>query len=122
MLDRFFLRIPVVGTVVMQSNLFSLTSTFGTLLRSGIPSMEALVLAKESLGNVILRDRLDLIIDDVKGGMRLGPAFRDHWANPPSFPRALSPVKRPATYPTPSTTCLNTTSRKQPEPLAERRS
>ena len=82
MVDRFFLKIPVAGTVVMQSNLFSMTSTFGTLLRSGIPSMEALRLARESLGNVALRERLDLIINDVEGGTRLGTAFREHWPVP----------------------------------------
>lgn len=82
LIDRYLLKLPVAGSVVMQSNLFSLTSTFGTLLRSGIPSMEALRLARESLGNVALRDRLDLIIDDVEGGTRLGPAFREHWPDP----------------------------------------
>jgi len=44
--------------------------------------MEALRLAKESLGNVVLRERLELIIDDVEGGTRMGPAFREHWPEP----------------------------------------
>ena len=82
LIDRYFLTLPVASSVVMQSNLFNLTSTFGTLLRSGIPSMEALRLARESLGNVALRERLDLIIHDVEGGTRLGPAFRKHWPEP----------------------------------------
>ncbi len=89
MVDRYFLKIPIAGTVVMQSNLFSLTSTFGTLLRSGIPSMEALRLARESLGNVALRERLDLIINDVEGGMRLGTAFREHWPDPPLLSQGI---------------------------------
>ncbi len=89
MVDRYFLKIPIAGTVVMQSNLFSLTSTFGTLLRSGIPSMEALRLARESLGNVALRERLDLIINDVEGGMRLGNAFREHWPDPPLLSQGI---------------------------------
>ena len=89
LIDRYLLRLPVAGTVVLQSNLFSLTSTFETLLRSGIPSMEALRLAKESLGNVILRERLDLIIADVEGGTRLGAAFRGHWPNPPLLSQGI---------------------------------
>ena len=89
MIDRYFLKLPVAGSVVMQSNLFSLTSTFGTLLRSGIPSMEALRLARESLGNVALRERLDLIIHDVEGGTRLGPAFREHWPDPPLLSQGI---------------------------------
>lgn len=89
LVDRYFLKIPIAGKVVMQSNLFSLTSTFGTLLRSGIPSMEALRLARESLGNVALRERLDLIINDVEGGMRLGTAFRQHWPDPPLLSQGI---------------------------------
>lgn len=88
-MDRYILKLPVVGGVVMQSNLFNLTATFGMLLLSGIPSMEALRLSKESLGNVILQERLQLIIDDVEGGKRLGPAFSEHWANPPLLSQGI---------------------------------
>ena len=88
-MDRYILKLPVAGGVVMQSNLFNLTATFGMLLLSGIPSMEALRLSKESLGNVILQERLQLIIDDVEGGKRLGPAFSEHWANPPLLSQGI---------------------------------
>ena len=88
-MDRYTLKLPVAGGVVMQSNLFNLTATFGMLLISGIPSMEALRLSKESLGNVILQERLQLIIDDVEGGKRLGPAFSEHWANPPLLSQGI---------------------------------
>jgi len=89
LVDRFLLKLPVAGSVVMQSNLFNLASTFGTLLRSGIPSMEALRLARESLGNAALLERLDLIIDDVEGGTRLGPAFQEHWPDPPLLSQGI---------------------------------
>ncbi len=89
LLDRLSLKLPVVVGVLMQSNIFSLTSTFGTLLRSGIPSMESLKLVRDSLGNVILRERLDVIIDDVEGGARLGSAFREHWPKPPLLSQGM---------------------------------
>ncbi|PKB71937.1 MAG: hypothetical protein BZY87_02930 [SAR202 cluster bacterium Io17-Chloro-G6] len=89
LIDRNLLKLPIAGTVVMQSNLFSLASTFGTLLRSGIPSMESLRLARESLGNAALRERLDLIIHDVDGGTRLGTAFRERWPNPPLLAQGI---------------------------------
>ena len=89
LIDRNFLKLPIAGKVVMQSNLFSFASTFGTLLRSGIPSMESLRLARESLGNVALRERLDLIINDVEGGARLGTAFREHWPDPPLLSQGI---------------------------------
>ncbi|NQW22720.1 MAG: type II secretion system F family protein [SAR202 cluster bacterium] len=88
-MDRYFLKFPIIGSVLMQSNLFNLTSTFGTLLRSGIPSMEALRLSKDSLGNVILRERLDDIINDVEGGTRLGSSFREYWPSPPLLSQGM---------------------------------
>ena len=88
-MDRYFLKMPVIGSVLMQSNLFHLTSTFGALLRSGIPSMEALKLSKASLGNLILQDKLELIINDVEGGTRMGPAFREHWPDPPLLSQGI---------------------------------
>lgn len=89
MMDLYLLKIPVVGGVLMQSNLFNLTSTFGTTLLAGIPSMEALKLARESLRNVILREQLDRIVSDVEGGTRLGPAFREHWPDPPLLSQGI---------------------------------
>ena len=80
--DRVLLKTPVVGKVLMQSSLFSLTSTFSTLLRAGIPSMDALRLTRDSVNNVILREKLDRITEDVLQGNRLGLSFQQYWTSP----------------------------------------
>ena len=89
MRDRVMLRVPVVGKVLMQSNLYNLTSTFNILLQAGIPSIEALELSKESLANIILRERLERVIQEARSGTRLGPAFRQHWPSPPLLSRGI---------------------------------
>ena len=89
LIDRCVMKLPLFGKVVMQSNLASFTSSFATLLRSGIPSMESLRLSRQSLGNAVLRGRLDRIIRDVEGGTRLGVAFREHWPNPPLLSQGI---------------------------------
>ena len=60
--DGALLRVPVVSGVLMQSNLFTFTSVFATLLEAGIPSVEALQLSSESVGNLVLRERLASVI------------------------------------------------------------
>ena len=87
--DGALLRVPVVNGVLVQSNLFTFTSVFATLLEAGIPSVEALQLSSESLSNLVLRDRLALIISDVTAGGRLGPAFKEHWPKPPMLSQAI---------------------------------
>lgn len=87
--DRILLRVPVVGGVLMQSALFTFTSTFSTLLQAGIPTAEALRLSRQSLSNQVLRERLDRIIRDVNEGVRLGAAFRDYWPSPQLLSQAI---------------------------------
>ena len=87
--DRILIKIPVVGGVLMQSNLFNFTSQFSTLLQAGIPTVESLRLSQESLSNQILRERLDQIILDVTQGNSLGSAFKEHWASPPLLSQAI---------------------------------
>ena len=89
MRDRALLKVPMVKKVLMNSNLFSFTSTFATLLQAGIPTAECLRLSRDSLNNQILVDRLDLIINDVNEGTRLGPAFRERWPSPPLLSQAI---------------------------------
>ena len=89
MRDEALLRVPVVSGVLVQSNLFTFTSVFATLLEAGIPSVEALRLSSDSLTNLVLRHRLELIIDDVIEGGRLGVAFKEHWPKPPMLSQAI---------------------------------
>jgi type II secretory pathway component PulF len=88
--DRVLLRTPVVGPILVKSNMFSLTSTFSTLLDAGIPPIEALQLSKESLGNSVLRDELGNVIDVASSGTRLGQAFADRAAFPAILAQGIS--------------------------------
>ena len=88
--DQALLKIPVVSGVTMRSNLFSLTSTFGTLLEAGIPSIEALRLSSDGLINVILRERLERVTTLAESGTRLGPAFHEHWPSPPLLSQGIA--------------------------------
>ena len=88
--DQMLLRIPVVCGVIMRSNLFSLTSTFGTLLETGIPSIEALKMSRDGLNNVMLREKLGRVTAEAESGTRLGAAFREHWPSPPLLSQGIA--------------------------------
>ena len=56
--DRVLLKMPVVGQVLLYSNMFYLTTTLSTLLKAGLPPIEALKLTEDGLGNSKLRESL----------------------------------------------------------------
>ena len=89
MRDQLLLRVPVVRRVLIQSSLFHLTTTFATLLQSGIPTTEALRLSSESVNNRVLQERIERIIADITEGERLGNSFRLHWPDPPLLSQAI---------------------------------
>ena len=75
--------------MLVQSSLFNFTSTFATLLNSGIATTESLRLSSESVSNQILRERVERILTDVTEGERLGESFRRHWPDPPLLSQAI---------------------------------
>ncbi len=87
--DRVLLRLPLVGRVILYSNLFSLTSTLTTVLEAGIAPLEALQLSREALSNVVLQERLDKVIAEASAGTSLGQAFQQHWPSPPLLSQGI---------------------------------
>lgn len=81
--DRVVLKMPVFRTVIERMNLFGLTATMSSLLESGIPIMETLRLSQQGVTNVVYRERLERVTQEVSQGARLGVAFRNHWPSPP---------------------------------------
>ncbi len=72
--DRIKLILPVVGTICRKVVLSRFARTFGTLLGSGVPILQALTIVKETSGNLIVGGVISKIHDSVKeGGNIAGP-------------------------------------------------
>lgn len=66
---RLLLRLPVFGPLIRQVNLARFDRIFGSLLRSGIPVVDALQITKDSLGSIPYRQVLTRIIESARQGM-----------------------------------------------------
>jgi type IV pilus assembly protein PilC len=66
--DVFKLKVPVFGKLVHKSALARFARTFGVLLRSGVPILEALEITKDTAGNTVVSRGLD----DVQAGVKIG--------------------------------------------------
>jgi type IV pilus assembly protein PilC len=54
-LDRFLLRVPVVGPVLRKIIVARFTRTLGTLLSSGVPILDALDICARTAGNRVVQ-------------------------------------------------------------------
>ena len=50
--DQWKLRIPLIGSLLRRMEVASLSRTLGTLLKSGVPLLQSLVIVREIVGNV----------------------------------------------------------------------
>lgn len=66
--DRFILRIPLVGKLLLMVAVSRFSRTLGTLLKSGVPIISAMTITKNVLENRELMDVIDLAKESVAQG------------------------------------------------------
>ncbi len=71
------LRVPVLGPLLSQFAMARFCRMLGTLLNAGVPLVQALNVARKSIGNQILVDAVANSIDRVKEGAQLGASLSD---------------------------------------------
>lgn len=61
LIDRALLRMPIFGVIVQKSAIARFSRTFGTLLDTGVPILQTLLIVKDTSGNeVISRAMVDI--------------------------------------------------------------
>jgi len=82
-LDRLRLRIPSAGAIYLNLALARFARILGTLLKSGIPILQGMRIAKDSTGNLVLTKAIEQAADNLTHGQKLATPLG---ANP-HFPR-----------------------------------
>lgn len=62
------LRLPVLGDLFLKTAIARFARTFGTLLASGVPILEALRITRDTSGNVRIGEAITVVHDRVKEG------------------------------------------------------
>lgn len=68
LMDRMILRMPPTGDLFLKAAIARFTRTLGTLMASGVPILQALLITRETSGNSILSDAINVVHDRVKEG------------------------------------------------------
>jgi type IV pilus assembly protein PilC len=75
--DAKLLRMPVLGNVLRKIAIARFTRTLATLLTSGVPILEGLVVTAKTAGNAILEDVIYKIRLQIEGGGTMTDPIRD---------------------------------------------
>lgn len=76
-LDRSKMNLPIAGELVRKAEVARFARTLGTLTKSGVPILQALLLVKDIMGNRVIARSLETVYERVKEGERLSKPLSD---------------------------------------------
>jgi type IV pilus assembly protein PilC len=68
LIDKTVLKLPLFGDLMRKSSISRFTRTLGTLVTSGVPILQALLITRETAGNSIVAEAVMKVHDAVKEG------------------------------------------------------
>lgn len=80
--DRSLLKMPIVGDIIYKSSVARYARTLSTTFAAGVPLVEALDSVSGATGNVVFRNAVNKIKQDVSSGMQLNFSMRTTGAFP----------------------------------------
>ena len=81
--DRFKLAIPMLGSLFQKIEVARFSRTLGTLLGNGLSILGAMNIVKGVVTNLVLRNALDEVYDDLKQGKMLSRSLDERKVFPP---------------------------------------
>jgi MSHA biogenesis protein MshG len=66
--DRFMLRVPIAGKIVLKATLARFARSFALAMRSGIPVVQGLSLVAQTVDNSVLSERVEKMREGVERG------------------------------------------------------
>ncbi|MGN0852848.1 MAG: type II secretion system F family protein [Kiritimatiellia bacterium] len=68
LLDKMRISMPITGTLVRRTAISQFSRTLGTLLASGVPILQALVIVRDTTANRVVQKAIQMVHDAVKEG------------------------------------------------------
>ncbi len=75
-MDKFKMRTPPIGQLFMKVYMARFARTGTTLVATGVPLIQMLLITGEAIDNVHIKESLDRAIEKVKGGKSLSEAIK----------------------------------------------
>jgi len=88
--DSIALKIPVVGTLITKVSVAKFTRTMGTLLTSGVPILEGLMIVARTAGNRIVEEAIMMTRQSVSEGKTLADPLGKSKVFPPMVTQMIA--------------------------------
>ncbi len=75
--DWISLRIPLLGKIISKSVTARTCRTLGTLIASGVPILEAIIIARDTAGNMVFQKAFDTIYGAIREGETMAVPLRE---------------------------------------------
>ena len=75
-IDRILLKVPIVGPLIYKSSVARFARTLATTFAAGVPLVEALESVAGATGNVVFRNAVNKVKNDVATGVQLNYSMR----------------------------------------------
>ncbi len=82
-IDRLLLKIPVMGDLIRKASVARFTRTLGTLISSGVPILEGLVIVAKTSGNKIIEEALNSVRSSISEGKTIAEPLAQAKVFPP---------------------------------------
>lgn len=76
--DRIKLKLPIMGGLVHKAAITRFSRTLESLLRAGVPILEALDITSETVGNSVMEEAVRDVLNRVKSGETMAGPMSDH--------------------------------------------
>jgi general secretion pathway protein F len=84
-IDNLMMKTPVLSNVMMKLIISRFSRTFGTLLQSGVPILEAIRISRDVIDNDTVSKRLLLLEEGVSKGRGISQPLKESEVFPPIF-------------------------------------
>lgn len=89
-MHKLALTLPVVGPLVHSIAIARFSRTLGTLVKNGVPLLKAMAIVRTVAGNVVLRQAVDEVSQEVSEGQGLSKPLAKRKIFPPTMVRMVS--------------------------------
>jgi len=89
-MDRFFLKLPVIGVLIRKVSVAKFTRTLGTMISSGVPIMDGLEIVAKTAGNKIVEEAIYKVRQAISEGKTMAEPLGESGVFPPMVVQMIS--------------------------------
>ena len=73
--DKLIMRIPFINSLMISKNMAGFFQAISILLQGGMPLVKAVHIAKESIENNVIKEKIDFSVQEINAGITLADAL-----------------------------------------------